>query len=554
MARDPDTASQSLLDQQDVPLGELSTSEATSERAAHLLKRRSLLSRRYVAIYDHLRKNDLLLSLGLLELANATDFAANVWNGKPPPTISIVFMALGGTAALLILAFACRDVPRTWHNIVLLRQERHTLRRRQAELAASAGEIPQDGLTERDILVHGDVNTRELGNEAVDRLAMGLALGFGALTVGAGTYLAIAGANPRAFLASNILTGYLGNVPAALYGLGNTAWCIYGWRRAQTHVKAARSFIRLQGTWAKQVDISELLRMRESRVKTHAIVNGWSGILGGAGSLMTASAYIHPHAVWGYLLLIPCIISAVFANLMWRYRINYDREMTEPAGLDAAELLNETSHAALRESLVLQYCHSIRARWVPWRSRRCLKDASVSRERLRSFLARYHDLADQKLGAKADIVDRTAGEAEAAPAQIETLHKVRSRLRAAEAGAADSATSVMNLEATVTARDLLVDLIAVLVDLKVFASLLAHPANDPPAAQILNLSGRSDLIAFKMSPKGLENSRMECDDEALIHVLRLALNTLINEGAQAASSRTRYLLELVGCYFQDRAG
>lgn len=554
MARDPATASQALLDQQDIPLDELGTSEAISERSGRLVERHKLFGRRYVAIDDKIRKNDLLLSLGLLELANATDFAANVWNGKPPPTISIVFMALGGTAALLILAFACRDVPRTWHNILLLRQERHTLRRRQAELAASAGEIPLDGLTERDILLYGDINTRELGNEAVDRLAMGLALGFGALTVGAGAYLAIAGANPRAFLASNILTGYLGNVPAALYGLGNTAWCIYGWRRAQAHVKAARSLIPLEGTWAEQVDISELLCMRESRVKTHAIVNGWSGILGGAGSLMTASAYIHPHAVWGYLLLIPCIISAVFANLMWRYRINYDREITEPVGLDATELLNEASHAALRESLVLRYCLNVRARWVPWRSRIALKDYSVSKEKLQAFLAGYHDLAVQKLSVEADSVSRTASQAGAAPAPVDALHKVRAKLRAAETHAADYATPIMNPGAAVTARDLLVGLIAVLVDLNVFASLLAHLANDPSTAQILDLSGRSDLDALKMSPKGLKNGLLECEDEVLVKVLSVALNTLLNEGAQAASSRTRYLLELVGCYFQDRAG
>ena len=47
------------------------------------------------------RCNDLSPALGLLELSNALDFAANVWNAVPPPVISMVFMALGATGVCI---------------------------------------------------------------------------------------------------------------------------------------------------------------------------------------------------------------------------------------------------------------------------------------------------------------------------------------------------------------------------------------------------------------------------------------------------------------------
>ena len=513
-----------------------------------------------MAVYDYVRKNDLLLSLGLLELANATDFAANAWNVTPPPTISVIFMVLGGSTALLILAFACKDLPRTWRNIVLLRQERRSLRWRQAQLVAGPDEVSEGGLTERDILVYSDLNTRELGNEVVDRLAMGLALGFGAFTVGIGTYLAIAGADPRAFLASNILTGYLGNVPAAMYGLSNTAWCVYGWRRAQAHSNAAEVIIPSDSTWTKQVDIVELLRMREGRVKTHAIINGWSGILGGAGSLVTASAYIHPRAVWGYLILIPCIISAVFANLMWRYRINYDRRITQPEALNASELLSEVGYAALGERLVLQYCHSIRKPRVPWPWRRDCQDRPTSKEKLPAFLSAYAELTAQHLKAARDnitqpIEEAAGGETITSAHDMVSRHELQTmdqRVNIAELHTAKLAGPCVRHNDKVTTRDLTLGLIALLEDLGVLPSLLARLANNAATARAL---GRDHRPAAELSSAGIKAFKhrlMECGDDGAEDVQRTCLEVLMSEGRQAASSRTRYLLELVGCYFQER--
>ena len=100
-----------------------------------------------------------------------------------------------------------------------------------------------------------------------------------------------------------LVTGYLGNVPAALYGLLNAFWCIYGWRRAHAHAKAAGRDVSCNEEWASGVNVIEVMHRHAFRVKLHASVNAVSGIIGGAGSLMTASAYIVPIGVWGYIIL-----------------------------------------------------------------------------------------------------------------------------------------------------------------------------------------------------------------------------------------------------------
>src|SRR3569833_1734971 len=54
-------------------------------------------------------KNSLLAAVGFLELANASDFAANVWNLDPMPTYVLVLMAIGAVCALGMLYFVVRD-------------------------------------------------------------------------------------------------------------------------------------------------------------------------------------------------------------------------------------------------------------------------------------------------------------------------------------------------------------------------------------------------------------------------------------------------------------
>ncbi|PMD17049.1 hypothetical protein NA56DRAFT_579678 [Hyaloscypha hepaticicola] len=264
-------------------------------------------------------KNSLLFGVGMLELANAGDFAANVWNEIPVPRFAMVLMALGGTLALAISIFAFKDAHLSRENIRNLRAERRFLHTQKADLGAEVS---------REVHCQLDINFRELGTEYVDRLGMDIVMGFGSVMVGFGTFLAIDGANPRVFRASNLMSGYIGNAPVALYGLANAAFSVYVWRRAHRHSKAAAKETR-----------SVVFRRRILRVKTHAAVNAVTGIAAGAASLVTATNWE------GYPVLIPCIISAITCNYLWRNRIGYDRPLVrQRVILDKTSLMEELEH------------------------------------------------------------------------------------------------------------------------------------------------------------------------------------------------------------------
>jgi hypothetical protein len=174
---------------------------------------------------------------------------------------------------------------------------------------------------------------------------------FAALLVCVGTLVAIDGANQRAYEASNLLTGYIGNVPPALFGLANAAWCVYAWRRAHHHAHCAPTAT-LYCVWGERVNVAEMLKLHTQRVKTHSAINGIYGIIGGVGSLMTADANNNRHMVWGYAVLIPCVIGAVFSNYFWRTLIGYDRDMSEQEAMSQRNLLIETGFAGENHRLL----------------------------------------------------------------------------------------------------------------------------------------------------------------------------------------------------------
>ncbi|KAE9568749.1 hypothetical protein CGMCC3_g15073 [Colletotrichum fructicola] len=180
---------------------------------ANLTKHR----RRWIPRISSRLRNTLLSTMGLLELANAGDFAANVWNEIPVPIYAIVFMALGGTLALVVSILALKDTLLSWQNVCFLRNER-------AALKAERLERLQRSLPTLDVDVLLDTNFRELGSEIANRFGLDICSGFGAFLISIGTYMAIGGANRQAWFASNILSGYLGNAPIALYGLISSGW------------------------------------------------------------------------------------------------------------------------------------------------------------------------------------------------------------------------------------------------------------------------------------------------------------------------------------------
>lgn len=153
-----------------------------------------------------------------------------------------------------------------------------------------------------------------MGIELVDRIGMDVIMGFGAVVVGIGTSMAIGGANHNVFVASNLLSGYIGNALIALYGAGNIVWSAYIWRRAHQHGVAGVKEL-------KEDTIKRALECRIQTVKTHAAINGVTSTIAGAASLVTATLW------YGYPILVPCIIPSIFCNYIWRHRIGYDRPL-----------------------------------------------------------------------------------------------------------------------------------------------------------------------------------------------------------------------------------
>jgi len=285
-------------------------------------------------------KNSLLAGVGFLELANAGDFAANVWNEVPVPRFAAALMAIGGSLALVISVFAFQDARLSWRNILLLRSERQYLLRRRAE---------DPGHTGRDLYSQLDVNFREMGTEVVDRVGMDILTGFGAVMVGIGTFMALGGANPAVFMASNLMSGYIGNAPVAFYGTINAAWSAYVWRRARRHGIAGSKHL-------EDNLVEHLLKRRIHKVKTHAAINGVTGITAGAASLVTASLW------YGYPVLVLCIISSIICNYMWRHTIGYDRPLIrQTKTVDKISLINELkSVTSARQTLEEAQTESLR--------------------------------------------------------------------------------------------------------------------------------------------------------------------------------------------------
>lgn len=268
-------------------------------------------------------KNNLVWAVGFLELANAGDFAANVWNTIPVPIYAVVLMAIGGTLAGVMSIFALRDARASWRNVQFLRRQRRILRegKKRACCRLELGESGDDGVDKEyqqpeapgDIDVLLDVCYRELGTELINRFGMDILLGSGAVLIAAGTFMAIDGANPRVWKASNLLSGYIGNAPITAYGLVNSAWAFYIFRMAGHHQAAAARVLQ-RGRPAMA-----LLRRRVRNVQIYAGINGMATLLGGVGSMITATRW------WGYIILLPVIFSSIFCNFWFRRHVGYDR-------------------------------------------------------------------------------------------------------------------------------------------------------------------------------------------------------------------------------------
>ncbi|RAH87011.1 hypothetical protein BO86DRAFT_385000, partial [Aspergillus japonicus CBS 114.51] len=179
---------------------------------------------------------------------------------------------------------------------------------------------------------------------------MDLLMGIGALLVGIGTLLAIWGADRTIYRASNLLSGYVGNGLAAGFGLVNAIWSAYlVWRfqRCWTACAASAEPCATDENQTRRLQhelpasLKNKVRARMRALQLHAVVNGVNGVVAGAASMVTATMW------YGYVVLVPCIVSLILLNVFWRARLGYDRSLgTFSTGLDSELCTTATATAA----------------------------------------------------------------------------------------------------------------------------------------------------------------------------------------------------------------
>lgn len=257
-------------------------------------------------------------------------------------------MAIGGPIALLITLVAARDFYLSYTNVQLLLKERRYLRELLDSVTTTTTTTTTtqntNTNTQAEILLRSrlSVNFRELGTEIVDRILMDALMGFGALLVGTGTIMAIFGANHHVYVASNLLSGYIGNGLAAVFGLVNAIWSGYlvgrfqvCWgvclnitdtntttREVNNHVTEVTTITTTDTDLEAEVKMyKDPLKLRFRSLQFHALVNGINGLVAGAASMVTATMW------YGYVVLVPCIVSLIACNWFWRVRVGYDRPL-----------------------------------------------------------------------------------------------------------------------------------------------------------------------------------------------------------------------------------
>ncbi|KAM7219098.1 hypothetical protein V8F06_005536 [Rhypophila decipiens] len=271
-------------------------------------------------------RNDLHIAIGLLELANVGDVAANVWNTVPIPRGVQVGMWFGGIIALSMLFFVCLDARRSWENFWGLWSERKQLKEQKSSLFC-----PGPPWNSCECLLQ--VNFKELLSEA-DRFVMVLLLGSAALMVGIGTCMAPFGesATGPIFTSSNHLTGFVGNGPCALYGVVNVAGAIFVCLRAFGHRRTGLEEL-------ENDTIKSLLGRRTNKILWFC---GWNAIAaaGAGAAAMCTSRY--PFA---YIGLVAASGASFYFNWFWRHELAYGRPFYKKAvEFEKRHLLRAISH------------------------------------------------------------------------------------------------------------------------------------------------------------------------------------------------------------------
>ncbi|KAI1619819.1 hypothetical protein EDD37DRAFT_194048 [Exophiala viscosa] len=471
----------------------------------------------YTSAHQTSLRNSLLSLVGFLELANACDFAANVFNTIPVPTFAAALMGIGGCVALFFAGVAIQDARLSWRNICLLRHERRILLDLSHHTSTSKLDGEKASVPKTALKVYKDVNQFELLTEIIDRFLMDVTMGFGATLVGAGTLMAIGGANPRVFEASNLLSGYIGNSPAAAYGILRLFWSMYVWRRSSRHQSAARR---------QAVRPGAAFFRRYTRVKVYAFLAGPTSLVAGAASMITATRW------QGYTVLVPCIILSWVCNFLYRKEIGYTRPLFlldgQSVSAQAGQAEAEKDRGRVASSVL--------------KERLEMEDASRKRERKsRARTSQHAEQSESKLedGADCSVQELSAHRVLDLLTTFGLVEKFFKHFLSSSGTATDTEvlkSAVQTSSSSITIQDpqrLLSNLFSSLPIR--FSNTLSAPDDDDND----NDNEKED----DLSP-----------DQMHVQALDLARSILSSHGALHATYRQRYLIEFTGCWIHHFHG
>ncbi len=249
-------------------------------------------------------RNNILYFLGLIELVNILDFPANVWSDDPPLGLDWV-LGIAGVAVFSTIVIVIWDACLSNTNLRCLTSE--------WDFFDSDCNEREDKLR-RTARTFRHLNRREIGVERVDRIAMEILTGLGAVMVAVGCWVGIKGAEDSVlFVVSDVLTGYAGNFPCCLYGLVNLGWSSY---------MLARSFRQEKCTISaapKGSTLQKLISERAWATRWHSCMSLVASVVSSVFSMLTYTKW------WAYPVLAACSFLSLWVNIYFRWYVGYDR-------------------------------------------------------------------------------------------------------------------------------------------------------------------------------------------------------------------------------------
>ena len=350
-------------------------------RLAHFVWRRRFLRAPQLQAIDVERRLKDTSTVILFELDSYGDIGSTPLFPTPLSPLALTLLPVGGAACLLFGARpALQDVASGLRNLRALRDEKKRLLLRQhavragvrARQAGASGpqatrNTPMLDLR-RELMT---LNTRlaicsaEQHSERTDRVISGALVAPGTIITAVGNFVTpgflVAASNSGAALTADLLTGFVGNAPIALYSVVNAAYNARKARIAHRRLHHLQRFC-LHEIWHDlHIDVDAMLQRRQQMIRNNAICKSISAIGIGVGGVLTA---INPI---GYAVLLPFAVGRATCEYLAHKKLGYSRRIytgpSEPHSI--ATLVNEFLYTSKVYFLLKEQKRCTRQRY-PW--------------------------------------------------------------------------------------------------------------------------------------------------------------------------------------------